>query len=132
MMIDTAVMPKNVQQRITGCQVLIDHVSTVYFTLDGTFAQHQQPCGMVDLRINQYDADDSAIANRTAWLQWCEVLYLLQYIRRCIEQYPVDAVTTYTNRRLRTFCGLDRAFSQSITILAIAIPLRKTTTCACA
>jgi hypothetical protein len=53
----------------------------------------------------------ASVPNCTTGLQWCEVLYLLQHIRRGIKQHPIDAITADANRGLGALGGFNRALA---------------------
>ena len=130
--VHTAIVAENIEQRIAGRQVILDHLGTENLALDLAFAQHQKPGRVVDLRVDQHDANNAGIAQCASRLQRAKLLHLLQHVGRGIEQHPVDAITADANRRLRAGTCLDGAFTQPIAVMTVAVPLGESTASTCA
>ena len=93
------------------------------------FAQGQQARGVVDLTVHQDDRANRGITQLPAGLQHRRVLQLGTDIRRGVAQNPVAAAIRQGYRGLGTRAGIELPLAQTVTVTAIAVPLRKTTTC---
>ena len=84
-------MPQDVEQRIPRGQILSHHLGTI--DVQGlALAQHQQPCGVVDLTINQHNANNGGIANGASGLHGWKRLELRSNVGRGITQHPAQPV----------------------------------------
>src|SRR5690606_19406445 len=129
MPIDATEVPKNVEDRITLSQILMDHVGTVDIQGGLALTQHEQPCGVVDLRIHQPHGAHGSVAYGTARLQFGKVDELCEDVRRGIEQQPVHVVAAHCDGGLGSSRRLDGALAQAIAIGAVAVPLGKSAAC---
>ena len=76
-----AVVAEDAKQRVAGGEVLMDHVGAVERQRLASLAQHEQPRGVVDLRIDQDHGFDAGITQRPRRLQFRVLFQLLREYR---------------------------------------------------
>jgi len=104
----------------------MDHVGAPDL-MRATLAQAEQAGGVIDLAVHQDDRADPCVAQCTARLHGREALELGPDVRGGVAQHPVHAVIGYRDGRLGARLGPQAAIAKSGAVLAIAVPLRKTT-----
>ena len=91
--VDAAIVVENVEYGVAGGEVLAHAIGRVH-AQRLAFAQHEQARRMIDLTVDQDNADDRGVAQRTPGLQTRETAQLNEDVGRRVEQDPVDAVGT--------------------------------------
>ncbi|MNP32195.1 hypothetical protein D3C76_1253630 [compost metagenome] len=117
---------QHVEQREAGAQVFVDHVGAPDL-MRATFTQHEQAGGVVDLAVHQDDRADPGITQGTPRLHGREALQLGTDVRGSVAQHPVHAVIGNRDGRLGARLGPQAAVAKTCAVLAIAVPLGKTT-----
>jgi hypothetical protein len=117
-----AVVLQDVEQRIAGRQVLVDHVGAVDLKRR-PFPQHQQTGRVIDLRVHQYHRTHRGITDGPGGLQAGEAAELGQEIGGRIEQRPIEVVSGNRDGGLGSCLCADRSLAQAVAVGAVAVPL---------
>ena len=89
------------------------------------FAQQEQPEDVVEIGVGQHNTCDRRLAHAIARMQLRCGFDLRAQIRRCAQQKPRAAILRDRNLGLHARLAVECAASQSATIGAGAVPLRK-------
>ena len=97
-MIDAAVVLQHIEERETGGEILANHFGAIDLKRYGGLPQHQQTGGVIDLAVDQNDRFDSCIADTLSRMGLRKVLKLIANVWRRIEEDPVSAIGTHSDR----------------------------------
>ena len=81
---------------------------------------------MIDLAVDQQDRLDAGVAHAFARLYRRECMELRQNVGGCVEQQPISVIGADCDRRLSTGLAVHFVAANTMAIVAVAIPLRKT------
>ena len=123
---DAAIMTQHVEKRVAGGEVLVHHVGAINVERLA-FAQNQQAGGMVDLAVDEDDADDARVAQGPGRLHGRKGLQLGANVGGGVEEHPIDAVATDGDGGLCAGRSSDVPPAQPITIRTVTVPLREST-----
>src|SRR4051794_8680795 len=74
--VDSAIVAEDIEQRIAGGHILLNHIRAPDLQRLLPFAQHQQASGVVDLPVHERNRFDTGISDRASWLQRGKCLQL--------------------------------------------------------
>lgn len=96
-MIHATIMFQDRKYWVANSEIVPNHVSAINLALSGAFAQHKKTRGVVYLRIDEHNANDSGIADGTGRLQEAKFSNLRKYVWGCVEEHPTGLIPTYAD-----------------------------------
>ena len=120
-----AVVAEDVEQRIAGREVLVDHVGAPDLERLA-LAQHQQAGGVVDLPVHQHDGADAGVADAAAGLQRGKALICASTSGEALNSTQSTPLLETAIEDCVRGMRANAALAHAVAIAAIAVPLRET------